>query len=255
MATSRYLPLPTYFERPLGPLFAEIVDIFDNSHNNNNEIKENNEISHNIINNDNNNNNNNKKDYQEISKMMLEAAYSVYTDFIKGEYFEGIRKSPEKYLFDRNESLLPFLQNLRKSNKKVVMISNSLPQYAAFTCEVIFGENWQSLFDLVLLHSRKPSFWISPLTTSSSSSPFQQIQFIPKDENYSFDIISELPSDAPLQLNSIYRFGNCDQLIDSFLSSVPSSSICYVGDHLISDILIVKQFFFSFFKKIIITII
>lgn len=80
------------------------------------------------------------------------------TSQVDGDYFRNFCSEPTKFLFDRSD-IKQWLETLRKSGVKVFALSNSLAEYAELMLETIFGSDWGSSFDLVLLHAKKPAFF------------------------------------------------------------------------------------------------
>lgn len=355
-STARFLPLPTYFERPLAPLLAEIFEYVDRKPSNfslfdrakhyytnlfhynsplyhfhlyftthfsavtnssksssssslppttnntssllieqksadevevmriNDEIgddRNNDDDDNNNINGDNdddcNEENTKMTKYEMIVEEVMESVYAIYHSFNHERFFERIRSNGGAFVFPNAEAI-SFLQTLKENGKKLFLVTNSLPQYAALVGTLSLQPGWMSMFDLIVVHSRKPAFWITPPSSSSSSlgddnvvkgeddivesksgggyTRSQQIRFYDQHSDFDYDVIStnvncDDQSGGAKEKPIVWQYGNVEELLRSggLFNNIDGSKICYIGDHLLSDVLLVKQYpFHSFYS-------
>jgi hypothetical protein len=83
--------------------------------------------------------------------------------------------------------------------------------------------DWKSLFDLIIVQARKPSFF-------DGSAPLTEVLD---------DAGRERPVDGPLRAGAIYRGGNAQIVQDHF--GVAGADILYVGDHVYADVHVSSQ--------------
>lgn len=115
------------------------------------------------------------------------------------------------------------LQELKK-RKITYLITGSNSDFANFTASYAFGDNWRSLFDVVICYAKKPGFF-------TGSRPFL------KAEDGGLD--GEIVSVSNLKRGGIYSQGNWKGLKDFFANEIGNNSspnCLYVGDNLIQDI-------------------
>ncbi|MDW8246963.1 MAG: HAD-IG family 5'-nucleotidase [Sandaracinaceae bacterium] len=158
--------------------------------------------------------------------------YELIREHIDAAHMEGalkaeILKEPEKYI-DFDPDLVPALDDLRHAGKKVLLITNSEWSYTKAVLSYVVERHdpkrsWRSLFDLVIVGSRKPAFFSERMPA--------------------FEVIDEaghlLPSGARLQLGKCYLGGNAE-LVEKSLN-IPGEEILYVGDHIFSDVNVSKS--------------
>ena len=88
----------------------------------------------------------------------LEVFATILEDQNCGFYKEVVAK-PANYVIQQPE-LVPLLRNLRSSGKKLGVITNSPGVYAKVILKQTLGEDWEELFDFVVVDSCKPSFFL-----------------------------------------------------------------------------------------------
>lgn len=165
------------------------------------------------------------------AKLEFDASY-VYQDVNhaiqhvhkSGLVHRKILADPQKYLV-KNIRVLNFLKMLKEKGKKLFLLTNS-PYYFVdggmrFMLEDYLGSNdsWRDLFDVVIAHANKPSFY-------SSEHPFRCYD-IEKDTLAFTAVDRFLP-------NQVYYQG----CLKSFLQITKwnGPEVIYFGDHLFSDL-------------------
>jgi FMN phosphatase YigB (HAD superfamily) len=73
-------------------------------------------------------------------------------------FFAGIQADPQRYIISSSD-LVPHIKHLRQSGTKVVVVSNSMPFFVRIVLKAAFADSCDSLFDLVVARSLKPSFF------------------------------------------------------------------------------------------------
>ena len=147
------------------------------------------------------------------------------TTFRTGEnqYFEALKKNPEKYLRKCSPETIDWIRELKRT-KNTCLITGSLADFANFTSTYALGKDWRSLFDIVICYAKKPGFFIA-------DRPFVRMSGYDEDGNI---------SGAELQQGEIYSQGNWRDLKNFFvkISKNDSPRVLYVGDNLIQDIFV-----------------
>lgn len=191
-----------YFDMPLSLLFARVVDSLDYKN------------GHKVL------------DKYNCWNDCLGAAISLYdrANFSKelGNYFVHLKKQPEKYIRKCSQDIIDWLRNMKNNNKIIYLITGSNVDFASFTANYIFGDNWRSLFDIVICFARKPGFF-------NSDRSFLTIDGF----NESQEITGQ-----QLEQGGIYSQGNWNDL-NIFFSKIchkNSPKCVYVGDNIVQDI-------------------
>ncbi|HMA95127.1 MAG TPA: HAD-IG family 5'-nucleotidase [Polyangiaceae bacterium] len=154
--------------------------------------------------------------------------YRLVRDTLDATHMEGrlkqeIVSDPEKFV-DIDAELPQALLDLKQSNKKLLLITNSEWSYTNAMMGYIFdsrlprGYTWRDLFDLVFVQARKPSFF-------SESAPALKLV----DERGLFE-----PIMGKLEEGSVYIGGNA-RLVEQNLG-IGGGNILYFGDHIYADV-------------------
>lgn len=193
----RYYIIHTLFSLAEGCLYAQLVDFFD---------KRNGSINY-------------KKIFSEVRKSVNDAHQE---DILKGD----IVADPKKYLI-QDARIVEVLKTYKKYGKKLAMITNSDYDYSAKIMEYCFepflDDKWQDLFDLIIVASAKPNFFL------------QRQRFLKVDPE------SGLLSNfyGSVEWGGIYQGGNAN-IIEKHLELSPSE-ILYMGDHILGDVVTLKE--------------
>src|SRR3989338_3536841 len=92
-------------------------------------------------------------DYAGLLDPLKEATGFHLRRWDEGGYFPAIAAHPEKYL--RPNLLKGWILALRR-HSRVFVCTNSLPEYTELLLRWSFGDDWDTVFDLVLTHAQKP---------------------------------------------------------------------------------------------------
>eukprot|EP00981_Chlorochromonas_danica_P014881 scaffold9343_cov189-Ochromonas_danica.AAC.6 len=142
----------------------------------------------------------------------------------------------------RNPGLVPMLQQLRNSGKRVFLLTNSLWEYTNVVMNyLVYGgkkqynpdiNSWKDLFDLIIVGACKPAFlkddYLSIFKVSLLSDLFDQLCCDDDDDD----------DDAAA---CVTFQGGCWQDLHRMLDVTFGDRILYVGDHMYADILRSKR--------------
>ncbi len=146
---------------------------------------------------------------------------------LEGQLKAEIIADPERFI-PLDPELPQTLLDLKHAGKKLFLATNSEWHYTQPMMSWAFdrylpGTNWRSLFDLVIVQARKPSFF-------DGNAPF----FAVVD-----DRISDEPHQGKLLPGHAYKGGNAQLVQEHF--GVDGEHILYVGDHVYADVHVSSQ--------------
>ncbi|XP_057319836.1 5'-nucleotidase domain-containing protein 1-like [Microplitis mediator] len=138
-----------------------------------------------------------------------------------GDYFATLKADPDKYLRKCSEEIISWLRKLKKT-KVTFLITGSNADFADFTSRHTIGDDWRSLFDVVVCFAKKPGFF-------TDKRPFLKLE--------GFEEAGEVEG-KELTRGGIYSQGNWGEMKDLFsrITGVENSKCLYFGDNLIQDI-------------------
>ncbi|XP_011158537.1 5'-nucleotidase domain-containing protein 1 [Solenopsis invicta] len=162
--------------------------------------------------------------------------YDIWPDILDGltymftrEHFQSnkgifghIKKNPEKYLRKCSTDTISWLREVKKKSATFLLTGSNV-DFASFTASYALGEDWRSLFDIVVCFAKKPGFFIQ-------NRPFYDVV-----NNNETDITSQ-----DLKRGEIYSQGNWNDLL-KFLVRITGKTnqrCLYIGDNLIQDVYI-----------------
>jgi HAD superfamily 5'-nucleotidase-like hydrolase len=158
--------------------------------------------------------------------------YDVVIDTMDKAHLEGRLKAeiiadPRRFV-DVDAELPQTLLDMRQSGKRLFLATNSEWHYTQAMMSWALGPflgstDWRSLFDLVIVQARKPSFF-------EANAQFHEVL---DDEG------AERPASGALSAKAIYRGGNAQLVQEHF--GVHGSEILYVGDHVYADVHVSSQ--------------
>ncbi|MGE3172361.1 MAG: HAD-IG family 5'-nucleotidase [Planctomycetota bacterium] len=162
-----------------------------------------------------------------IPRTGYDACYELVRDTIDAAHLEGELKAeiiadPERFV--ELDPLLPrALLDLQQAGKRLFLATNSEWHYTMPMMEYTFdrylgGGSWRDLFELIVVQSRKPSFF-------DGNAEFVEVLD---------DSGRESPGPVPLRKGARFRGGNA-QLVQDWLG-IGGESILYVGDHVYADV-------------------
>ncbi len=145
---------------------------------------------------------------------------------LEGSLKQEIIADPDRFVeLDPNTALA--LLDQRHAGKKLALITNSEWHYTQAMMAYAFdryldGASWRSLFDLVIIDARKPTFFSA--------------------HNAAFEVVNDeglLKPTHELRDGGIYLGGHAD-LVEKCLQ-LQGEQILYVGDHIFSDVNVSKS--------------
>lgn len=139
----------------------------------------------------------------------------------KGGWFRTVKSSPEKYLHKCHPQVLEWMKKLR-GRSKLFLLTGSNFDFADFTASYAIGEDWRSLFDIVVCYARKPGFF-------TGNAEFYTLNGYKEETGIRGN---------ELQKNQVYSQGNWKDLA-KFLGQLMGKSepkCLYIGDNLIQDV-------------------
>lgn len=201
LSEPRWIFLNTLFSLSEATMYAQLVDLLDSGHLNE------------------------PLSYSDLYKVVKASLDQTH---MEGSLKAEIMANPERFVV-LDPDLPLALQDLRYAGKKLVLITNSEWEYSRAMMSYAFdrylpeGMTWRDLFDLIIIHARKPSF-------------FTQQQPI-------FEVIDEAghlrPFVGPLRNGGIYLGGHAG-LVESHFG-LSGEEILYVGDHIFADVNVSKN--------------
>ncbi|KAJ3434905.1 5'-nucleotidase domain-containing protein [Anaeramoeba flamelloides] len=191
--TEKYWTVSTYFELAAGCLYNRLVSMNDK------------EDFH------------NKRKTIDIIRDLKEAISENFFSEFTGSYYPSFRDNTSQYIHDNSESLVELLEYFKKRDKKLFVLSNSLPHYATEILDSLIGKHWKDYFEVVMCKSLKPKFF-HPTNSQSFQNYF--------DPNM---------TKSKLFKGATTRFGNAKELME-FLKIKKGEDVVFFGDHPISDI-------------------
>ncbi|CAF1086470.1 unnamed protein product [Adineta ricciae] len=206
--TKRFLCIYTYFEHSTSYLIANLVDLVDHEKASDSENK-----------------------YSFFLKDIADGFEYLFNDFNRGNYFAAIRANPEKFIYQRSD-VRQWLERLRENKKNLFLATNSRFDYTNLLSSYAFGQDWQSLFDMIIVDCKKPSFF-----SQSPKRVFHRMinenTFVPMTND---EIVENF------RQNYIYTMGNSEdlQIIMNRISG-KEATVIYFGDHIKSDIKALKS--------------
>lgn len=140
-------------------------------------------------------------------------------------YFKSMRAEPERFVLRTDPSVMNWLGELRKSGKKLFLLTGSNVDFANLTATQALGKDWRKYFDFVVTYAKKPGFF-------TMQRPFMQVDV---------EKLAELPQEADnIKAGEVYSQGNWHQLhtaMAGMLQKKPSEAkALYFGDNIIQDV-------------------
>eukprot|EP00056_Hartaetosiga_gracilis_P020129 m.17707 g.17707 ORF g.17707 m.17707 type:complete len:398 (-) comp8185_c0_seq4:514-1707(-) len=78
----------------------------------------------------------------------------------EGYYFPMLKQYPHKYIFEAPPEVASWLMTMKTDHHvNMFLLTNSHQDYATFLLKHTFGEDWKSLFDIVVFYGSKPQFF------------------------------------------------------------------------------------------------
>ena len=177
-----------------------------------------------------------EKGYRDLYRDVRRSVDLCHRD---GHIKDRVAENPELFI-ERDESLVETLVSLRKSGRKVFLLTNSLWNYTEVVMKFLCGhserykeEKWMDLFDLIITGSNKPAFILNG-----------QLALYRCDTSTGLLSNTEGPvgmsAKEYLAQGKVFQGGNWLHL-HQLLEIKDGTRILYVGDHIYSDVLRSKR--------------
>lgn len=146
----------------------------------------------------------------------------------RGYFFPSLRENPQKYMHKCTARTITWLQELKR-HRITFLITGSNVDFVYFSATYSLGEDWKSLFDIVICYAKKPAFFIE-------KRPFLDI--VNNEEG------NNIIESKDLKRGGIYSQGNWEGLTE-FLKNVSGKQnprYVYIGDNLLQDIYVPNSY-------------
>ncbi|KAJ8665332.1 hypothetical protein QAD02_006994 [Eretmocerus hayati] len=168
-----------------------------------------------------------KLDKYNIWSDMQDAIYDMYArEQSGGKFYSELRNNPSQYIYKCNPEVLNWIRKIKQS-KKTFLVTGATPEFLEGTTNYALGQDWRSLFDIIVCYAKKPGFF-------TSDRSFYSLKNNLEDEKV---------SSHQFRSGEIYSQGNWNELSE-FLSNITGKSqpkCLYVGDDLLQDIYAPKK--------------
>ena len=202
LGDAAYDPIDTSFSIAFAALYAQIVDLKDNT-------PEGKGI----------------PDYYMISEDLLYVLDNSHRD---GSIKNIVAQNISDYIV-KDETMIQGIQKYRKHGKKFFIVTNSDYKYSKLLLDYAINpfleknETWEDIFDYVITSAQKPRFF------------YDNLKMLKIDPTTGFMTNLETEKISP----GIYQGGNASKFTDDL--GLDPSEILYVGDHIYGDILRLKK--------------
>jgi HAD superfamily (subfamily IG) hydrolase, 5''-nucleotidase len=203
LSEKRWVFLNTLFSLSEGCLFAQLVDLFDAGR-----------IAC-------------REGYPELFRLVREALDSTH---MEGRLKAEIMAAPERFVVPDPEMPLALLDQ-KHAGKKLMLITNSEWAYtrammdAAFTPFLPEGTTWQSLFDVIIVSSRKPGFFLA-------NAPLFEV--VDAETSGGEGLLRPCGMGENIEPGRVY-WGGSASLVEKEMG-VSGEEVLFVGDHMWSDV-------------------
>ena len=150
---------------------------------------------------------------------------SLFLDVVDGInrahplFHELVTQKPEQFL-KFEDSLAPYLSNLKNAGKKIFLITNSKYEMVNAGMNYMVGHDWTNIFDVIIVQANKPRFFTQKATHFR--------QYLPDKRILSWKHIHELKQ------SRIYARGSLNDLVE--LTDWDNDRVLYFGDHPYNDL-------------------
>lgn len=173
------------------------------------------------------------QDYVQIYNDVRQSVDMCHRD---GSIKDEVARNPTKYI-QHDELLIPTLRRLRRSGRKVFLLTNSLWEYTETVMRFLFGStepgHWIDLFDVIITGSAKPAFMLNTKLPIFRCDPATGVL------HNTDGVYNETPEQY-LTNGKCFQGGNYTHL-HSMLGVTAGTQVLYVGDHIFSDVLRSKR--------------
>ena len=171
--------------------------------------------------------------YERLVSSLLSAFEYEFGDWQRGTYFASLRADVGRYIYSR-PAVRQWLSDMRaRQQQGLFLVTNSRMDYTALLCNHILGEDWQRLFDFVVVDATKPAFFSS----QPHAAPFHPLD----PHTLAADTTRPLPADCVLP-RGLYVHGTAQQLTRAMRAARSDPRpILYFEDNLQSGVAAIRQ--------------
>ena len=116
--------------------------------------------------------------------------------------------SDPKVILEQDPLLRPMLDRLKKHGKTTFLMTNSPFEIVNAGMSYMFGQDWRTLFDIIIVNAKKPSFF------SAKNRPFRV--YSPKSGRLKWQRVHNLERGKIYSGVSIFFFNDLGQKYDFF---------------------------------------
>jgi HAD superfamily 5'-nucleotidase-like hydrolase len=217
--SDRYLTVASYFEVSVCSLFLHAVELTEKH-----EPDE-------------------EHDYYHIMAAFGRGFEYYFGKYPDNKYFQAVMDAPQDYLIKPSQEFIGWLQGLKQRGVKIALITNSFAGYTHQLMNYCYGEKFHELFDVVVVQAIKPSFF----TKNESFLEYADYQ----SEASSAKVVKKLELHRkPLPIfakgNVVHLVESLEQVYEDEHKENPEVrndklKFCYVGDHMIGDVVTPKS--------------
>lgn len=168
--------------------------------------------------------------------------FAMYTSFEDSPFFKTLREETSRFVHKAPEEKQA-LKRLLDHGVKLVLITNSLPEFTNLLMRFAYGEDWESMFSMVVVRARKPVFW-------TGENPFFALNV---HEVSRWHDLVETQVEVPcldggrqyyMRGNNVGLMSALQEFLDTTQpdSALSPWKLLYVGDHVQSDIAVPKKY-------------
>eukprot|EP00596_Hydrurales_sp_CCMP1899_P005462 CAMPEP_0119034716 /NCGR_PEP_ID=MMETSP1177-20130426/1734_1 /TAXON_ID=2985 /ORGANISM="Ochromonas sp, Strain CCMP1899" /LENGTH=440 /DNA_ID=CAMNT_0006992373 /DNA_START=349 /DNA_END=1671 /DNA_ORIENTATION=+ len=177
-----------------------------------------------------------QKSYEEIYKDVRASVDLCHKD---GVIKDAVIKNPSKHII-YDAGMVPMLQRLKQSGKKVFLLTNSMWEYTNVVMDYLVHEGgehkdieWESLFDVVIVGASKPGFLTNEYLSLFKVEKTGLLKNIEDKDSLTLESIE---ADG----NRVFQGGHWQDL-HKIMQITSGEKVLYVGDHVYTDILRSKR--------------
>lgn len=179
----------------------------------------------------------------EPGSVVTDVLSSVGKTHTSGAMHKAVVDNLDKFIEpDARRHMRHLLEQLKASGKKLMLVSNSEFWYVDAGMKYVTGDDWRSLFDVVVASAGKPGFYTTKRIFREVSARTGRVKFKPvtslePGEVYCYGSIGEL-----MRLTNWTKSGETDPT-GSGWSSWDGSKIMYFGDSLFADLVDARRLY------------
>jgi HAD superfamily 5'-nucleotidase-like hydrolase len=183
--------------------------------------------------------------------LVVDILGAIGSTHISGDFHRLVAAKPEVY-FEDNPHLKEVLQKLKDSGKRMIFVSNSPFWYVDAGMKYVIGDQWQDMWDAVVVSAGKPRFYTETtrpfreVNKETNKMEFKRVDKIEQGKVYSDGCLTELTK--CLDWYSAAQTDNDMEDEDLKMNvsgggSLTSPNVLYIGDSLFADLVDAKRDF------------